>query len=150
MNANGASRFRLEARFFEWRLHPPGRAPRASRPIVAAAASLERSRDAAPAQGASVAERQRCVRSARRSPASRRVNSTPRGRFDRWVPTRLGGALTHISHRRGFASRAHSLGHPFERGERCLLSLLSPSDPPSNEARLPAELKHITKRRRRN
>ena len=28
--------------------------------------------------------------------------------------------------------------------------VLSTFDPPSNEARLPAELKHITKRRRRN
>ena len=60
MNATGASRFRLGACFFEWRLHPPGRAPCAC-PIVAAArregwfikpyVSCR-----APAQGASVAE----------------------------------------------------------------------------------------------
>ena len=36
MNANGASRFRREACLFEWRHHPPRRAPRAPDSAVAA------------------------------------------------------------------------------------------------------------------
>ena len=91
MNATGASRFRLGACFFEWRLHPPGRALRA-RPTVAASRGVcarrtrlaRRLKERASPRGSAVASRV-CLRARVRVPDVLRVFT---GFRIRWVSER--------------------------------------------------------------
>ena len=161
MNATGASRFRLGACLFEWRLHPRGRARAVrcvpegrARPSVAAAERA--SSRSAPAEGSGAATRgERCARS-RSAPTCYRFGdrrlvrcaafacccARPRGELSR---RRRGAAVAQLLPR-GASRLARCARHHLYGGGRVASSVV----PPSNEARLPAELKHITKRRRRN
>jgi len=128
------------------RVAPPPAWARASRtrPIVAAAGRLRTS--LAPAQGASVAERQRCVG---RGPSGLAIGVPRRVRLSQLLIVVARTLLLSLKDAAGsVSSLARRLDHPLSvvlLGRRS-----TPTHPPSNEARLPAELKHITKRRRRN
>ena len=157
MNANGASSFRLEAHFLQWRHHPPRARPAHAR-IVAAARALSfwgfgRRLKWRPPAGPAY----RCARASLRLEASARAhradvlllfNTAPIHRCKR-ARSRGGGATSEPK-----LSLASTHTHTHTRTRRrnptgacvrvCLYYL-----PPWSDVRLPAELKHITKRRRR-
>lgn len=206
MNATGAPRFRLGACFFEWRLHPRGRAPsararawpawlasagsQAARPLgLSVVSALRRLKERAPPRGSAAAVQPpvrergaargaRCARGSRprrgRRPAASLLLVGGRRRAWACRPLRrrctevIGSERCVVSPAREAArellARVASRRSARARGPRRLSSgslvesVVLPArpraralrDPPSNEARLPAELKHITKRRRRN
>lgn len=183
MNANGALRFRREACLFEWRHHPPRRAPRPrgdlrrtrpsrcaqlcarSRPPKESGVLVCVARDPFRVSLPGVLARASlmCVRFARASAAiltypldrssgtltSERdvvrravLERSLRPVWCRWHAAAARNCCFCV--RVGtFDARVVVVGFRRLRARRLLT-------PPSNESRLPAELKHITKRRRRN
>ena len=165
MNAHGISKFRLEVCSFEWSSHPTSVAPpRGARPEAASGAH-------------SVARHWLKLGSARRAlraPARLGPGWRSEGVASRWARAVPIGVLVASPRERrrslmcrSISCRSGLTGDPFcERASasqphRCLctprggegrLFYVRPASepPPSNGARLPAELKHITKRRKRN
>ena len=172
MNATGARKLRLRACIFEWRLHPRGRAPCAVR------AWLVRALPRAPAEESSGLRLSTPLESSSQSRGAARPLPSPRSRpslvsdsggrpvcYRARAPSR-GRAIFAVrcarlvvvrcvrlpSARRAIRVPSIGRGSPrCARGRRSSSAASPhPHSSPSNDARLPAELKHITKRRRRN
>lgn len=173
MNATGARKLRLRACIFEWRLHPRGRAPCAVRAWPVRALSR------APAEESSGLRLSTPLESSSWSRGAARPLPSPRSRpslvSDSVRPSGVLQSARPLSGSRHLrrsvcpsgrravcslalglaarsASRPSGAASPLCARRRRSPSAASPHphSSPSNDARLPAELKHITKRRRRN
>ena len=161
MNAHGISKFRLEVCSFEWSSHPTSVAPPRRGAsgdglwrAFGCASLAEAGECGACAPGAGLAS---CPGWRSGGVASRWARAVPIGVLVASPRERRRSLMCRsISRRSGFTGDASceraSASQPraHRAAARALCERPASEPPPSNGARLPAELKHITKRRKRN